>query len=356
VGYRATPLRTGYEQVLAQRTDDLFATAAKQDGKVVEVTDSSIKVEYADGQMVAIELGRRFGSSMGMTLPHEVVTSFKVGDPVKRGDIIAYNSGFFEPLYGNEKQVAWKAGVIARTALMEASYTLEDSSAISERMSRLLGTQVTKVKTVLVKFNQSVHNLVKVGDSVDLDTILCTIEDSVTANANLFDEKSLATLRLLSAMTPRAKTVGKVDKVEVFYHGDLEDMSESLQELATTADRDRKRQARRLGKPPVTGMVDQSLRIDGNGLDLDTVAIKVYITSTVGTGVGDKAVFANQMKTVFGRVLTGIHETESGEELDAIFGFKSIQDRIVLSPMIIGTTNTLLRVIGENAAELYFQG
>ena len=104
----------------------------------------------------------------------------------------------------------------------------------------------------------------------------------------------------------------------------------------------------------VTGSVDQSLRIDGNGLELDQVAIKIYISHGVGTGVGDKLVFANQAKSVIGHVLEGTHETLSGTSLDAIFGFKSFLDRIILSPMIIGTTNTLLRVIGEQAAEIYF--
>jgi hypothetical protein len=354
VGYRAAPLRTGYEQVIAHRTDDLFAQAAPANGKVLEVTGKSIKIEYADGTVTAYELGRRFGISAGMTLPNTVITTFKVGDTVNQGDIVAFNEGFFEPTYFDPKQVAWKGGVMAKVALMESSYTLEDSSAISQELARKLSTQVTKVKTVLVKFDQVVHNLVRVGDSVDLDTILCTIEDAVTARTELFDEQSLSTLRLLSAMNPRAKTVGVVEKIEVFYHGDVEDMSESLQELATSADRDRKRLARALNQPAVTGSVDQSLRIDGNGLDLDTVAVKVYITSTVGTGIGDKAVFANQMKTVFGLVLDGLHETESGVTLDAVFGFKSVQDRIVLSPMLIGTTNTLLRVIGEMAADLYF--
>lgn len=347
-------MRTGYEQVIAHRTDDLFAQAAQQDGEVLDVDAKAIRIQYTDGSVQAIELGRRFGSAGGLTLPHSLVTGFKKGDRVQKGDIVAYNDGFFEPLFFNPKQVAWKAGVMATTALMEASYTLEDSSAISEKLSKQLGTAVTKVRTIVVNFDQSIRNLVKVGDHVDLESILCTIEDSVTARADLFDDKSLSTLRLLSAMTPRAKTVGVVEKVEVFYHGDMDDMSESLQEIASTADRERKRLCKKLDQPPVTGSVDQSLRIDGNGLELDQMAIKVYITHEVGAGIGDKAVFGNQMKTVFGHVLEGVHETESGIELDAIFGFKSLQDRIVLSPMIIGTTNTLLRIIGEQAAELYF--
>jgi hypothetical protein len=46
--------------------------------------------------------------------------------------------------------------------------------------------------------------------------------------------------------------------------------------------------------------------------------------------------------------------TESGETVDAIFGRRSVQARIVLSSDIIGTTNVLLKLIGKEAAKLYF--
>lgn len=355
MGYQASPLRTGYEQILAHRVDSMYAKAAKENGTVVSVTNGAITVEYDNGDVTTVELGRKFGVSAGTVYPNDLVANFTAGEKVKKGDILAYNSGFFEPNAFEPKQVVWKAGVLAKTALMEASYTLEDSSAITERIAEKLGTQMTKVKTITVRFDQAVRSMVQVGDVVDLDSILCTIEDAVTSGAGLFDDDAADTLRLLSAQTPRAKVVGVVEKIEVFYHGDVEDMSESLQAIAHQADKERRRRARGLKILEVTGSVDQSMRIEGEGLDLDHAAIRIYITTNVGTGVGDKAVFANQMKTVFGHILTGVNETEDGTQLDAIFGFKSIQDRIVLSPMIIGSTNTLLRVIGEKAAKMYFE-
>lgn len=83
------------------------------------------------------------------------------------------------------------------------------------------------------------------------------------------------------------------------------------------------------------------------------MAVRVYITSNIGTGVGDKGVFANQMKTIFGRVMSGENRTESGEDLDAIFGYTSISNRIVLSSDLIGTTTTLLKVIAKQAVKVY---
>jgi hypothetical protein len=45
--------------------------------------------------------------------------------------------------------------------------------------------------------------------------------------------------------------------------------------------------------------------------------------------------------------------TENNEKIDAIFGYRSIEARIVNSPAMIGTTATLLSVIGKRAANIY---
>lgn len=66
-----------------------------------------------------------------------------------------------------------------------------------------------------------------------------------------------------------------------------------------------------------------------------------------------KGVFANQMKTVFGDVIEGEMTTETGQKIEAIFGCKSIEGRIVNSPFAIGTTNTLLKVIARKAIDIY---
>lgn len=353
-GYRSTPLSTGYDRIIAHRTDELFAVPAKKDGVVIHCDKDVIVIRYDDETTKSIQLGRRFGSAGGLTLPHTVRTDFKVGDKIRKGDIVSYNEGFFEPSYHEPGQVLWKAGVMAYTALMEGMYTLEDSSAISNKLAARLGSDVTKVRTVVINFDQGIRNSVKVGDHVDLETVLCIIEDEVSVQAGLFDDESADLLKKMSNMTPRAKTVGYIDKVEVFYHGDPEEMSESLQMLVGESDKQRRDLAKRMGEPAITGSVDQSLRVDGKGLDRGQVAIRYYISHNVSMGVGDKGVFANQMKTVVGHVLEGTHETIDGEEIDAVFGYTSLLNRIVLSPMIIGTTNTTLRWLGEIASDIYF--
>lgn len=355
-GYQATPLRTGYEQILAHRTDEMFAHTAKQAGKVVSVTDKAIAVEYEDGTRRAFELGRVYGTVASLTLPHELLTTLKEGDSFANGDLIVYNKHYFDVDPLNPTSAVWKAGVLVKTAILESTDTLEDSSAISERIAALMATYSTTVRNISVTFGQSIHNLVRVGDEVDLESILCTIEEAETADSGLFDDESRGTLRFLAANTPRSKVKGVVEKIEVFYHGDLDDMSESLQAHAMVSDRQRRRLAKELQRTFTSGKVDDAMRVEGNPLMPDNAVIKVYITEEVPAGVGDKGVFGLQLKTIFGRIMSGVNETESGTLVDAIFGYLSISNRIVRSPELMGTTNTLLRLITKRAVAAYRSG
>lgn len=353
-GYHTIPLRTGYERVIAHRVDDLYAYTAQADGEIIELDDQHVRVRYKDGTEVAVEVGTRYGSVTGTTIPHQVLPNVKVGDKVKEGHVIAYNSGFFsvDPL--DPKQVLMKGGILARTAIMERSHTFEDASVISEKLAGRLGTKITKVKTILVSFDQNIRNLVKSGDEVDIDTVLCMIEDSTTTDSDLFSEDSLDSLKLMSANAPKAKVSGKVEKIEAYYHGDMEDMHDSVKEIAKRSDRQRVKKLKALGEKPTTGQVDGTVRIERDPLDIDTMAIKVYITKTLGAGIGDKGVLGNQMKTVFSSVMTGVNRTKSGEDLDMLFGYMSINNRIVLSPELMGTTNTLLKLMSTKVADKYF--
>lgn len=355
VGYQTTPLRTGYEHVISHRTDDLFAYTAKGDGKVLKVTDKTITILYKNGEEVNIEIGTRYGTAAGFTYPHSCITTLKEGDTFKNGDIVTFNENFFKVNPLNKKEVVWKAGVITTVAIMESPDTLEDSSAISQKVANLLETKSTKIRDITLTFDQSVRDLVKVGQEVDSETILCFIEDSVTSDNDLFDESSYELLRLMSAQSPKAKYNGVVEKIEVFYNGDKDDMSPSLRSIANASDKEKSTLSRNLGKSSVNGEVDGSLRVNGDPLNMDNMVIKVYITTKESMSEGDKGVYANQMKSVIGRVMTGVNKTENGEDVDAIFGYTSINDRIVGNPFIIGTTNRLLKWLSKHVSDIYFK-
>src|SRR5690606_33602463 len=116
----------GYEQFLEHRTDELFAYTAKEEVKIISRDKDSVVIEYKDGKQKHIALGRRFGKSAGSVVPHTLVCDLQEGDVVKPGDVIAYNSDFFERSWVNSSQVSWKAGVLARTMITDIASTYED--------------------------------------------------------------------------------------------------------------------------------------------------------------------------------------------------------------------------------------
>lgn len=352
-GYHQASVRTGYEHVIPQRSNDLFAMTAKKPGVITDVNKNAVMVQYDDGEILGYEIGRRFGNACGLIMPHTVITDRKKGERVEPGDAIVYNTGFFEPDFFNPKRVMFKTSLNVKTVLWESPQTLDDSSALSAKAANKLSTQITKLKTIMLRFDQSISRLVKVGDKLGSDDILCIIEDSITASGKLFDEKTLDTLRVVGAQAPRAHVNGVVEKIEVFYNGAKEDMSESVLTLVNEGDAALKKHAMNLNRKPFTGCVDGGFRIENDPLGIDCAAIKIYITGVVPMSTGDKAVFVNQMKSVTGTVLDKDYITEDGTVIDAIFGMQSLSNRIVSSPFIIGTTTTLLNVIAKQAVSIY---
>lgn len=352
-GYHQPYIRTGYESVINNRVSSMFATTALMDGKVINVEKNGILVEYSDGSKVGVELGRVHGTAEGSTYPYDIATQLHKGESFKKGDTIAYNTGFFEVDFLDRKKVIMKNSFSVKTAIFESNQTYEDSSSISRRISNKLSARTTKVKTITLEFNQEVLDVLKVGQKVTPEDIYMLIEDEITSNVNIFDKESLLALRRLSNQAPKVSYIGVVDKIEVFYHGEKDDMSKSLRALADDSDLVLKNKCLASGVPIITGEVNDDYRVNGVPLAIDKACVKFYITINTEARVGDKGVFGNQLKSVFAEVMDYDMHTESGEQIDAIFSYRAIAARIVLSPMIIGTTTTLLKLVAKKAVKMY---
>lgn len=353
-GGEASPYATGYDKVLAHRTSDLFASTAKDAGVISEYKeDRYIKVLYKNGTEVKIPLGVDYGTVTGTTVPHHRISDFRKGDKVKLGDVITYHKGFFQPDPLDPGQVLWKMGVIAKTAFIERPNTYEDSCEINMSLADKFVSPMTNIRDVLVDFRSGIRNLAQIGDTLDSESILCILEDEVTRSNDMFDEESLQTLTILGGNAPRSENAGRLDKIEVFYHGDIEDMSADLAAIVNASDSRLKRRLRDKGMTPLPGRVDDTLRIGKEPLDVDTAVMRFYITEDLSAGEGDKGVLANQMKTIISNVFTGDNTTESGAELDLLFSYMSVANRMVESCKIMGTTISLLKVMSRLVFEYH---
>ena len=358
--YHVMPTRSLYDTKLAKRASNTFAALARVDGTVESVDEFGIVVVGKDGKRRHVALGRSYGSSGGLHVPHDVVTNLKVGDKVKVGDAIAYNPAFFEPDPMNPKALVQKFGKLVKVALMEHRFTYEDSTAISREVAGEVKTKISKQIEQMVDFDQAIHRVVKVGQFVNVDDPLCYIEENVTADTEMFDEDSIDILGALSSLSPRTSVQGVVDKITVYYNGDKEDMSDSLRKLANMSDSVIVKELKAKGKKPYTGMDDGSLTFGGQPLPVDKAMIIFTITTENSLTSGDKLVYGSQLKCTIAHVFDEapriVNDDGSlGEKLGGVFSGKSVNARIVGSPYEMGMCNSLCLHIGKQGAETYFR-
>lgn len=353
-GYQSQPLRTGYEQVIGSRASNDFAYTFDGEGKVESISDTEIVIVKKDGEKVGIKLGTNHVDTAGVTIPHEIVTDLKVGDKVKSGDIVTWENGWFERDWMNPRNVTMKTGALARVALLENNGTLEDSSLVSQALADRLSTNNSKRKMIVVDFGKNVHKLGKVGDDVDLDSVLCLIEDASVSTGDLTDDQVKALSRF-GANTPKAKFTGKISKVEVFYNGQQADMSETLKKIVKDDNRRRAKEAKALGVDSVTGEIFEEGFVYSEKIERNQVGIAIYMDSSLEAGIGDKAVVAAQLKTIFGGIMPAENRTLSGDSIDLIFGRNSVMNRIVESVEIMGIVNSVNTEITRQAYEDYFR-
>jgi hypothetical protein len=334
---RCLPVMTGYDYSIAHRCDDRFAGTADAEGTVIELSPTVIVVRYKDHE-VAYPLGRTFANSKGATYPHEVVTDLGMGDTVKKGDVVCYERHFFQRNYFNPRQVAYKVAVPTMVALTEGWFTFEDSSGVSQALAQKLTAGVTERKYVRVTYDQHISDLAKVGTQVDLDTPLCYIHRAETDHLSQAEQDFLA---MASRDAPKAGMVGVIEAVNVYYNGDVAEYTDSLQKVIDADTKRRAKLAKEQRIKPQTGETQMGVRIGGNEMEPMSMIIEYYITTRATTGNGYKLVFSNQLKSTVGYTFEEI-KSQDGVTVDALFGSRSVQKRIVVSAQLMGTLNAIL--------------
>lgn len=346
-------IRTGYESVIGMRSGPMFAKTAKMDGVVTSVTDKGILVKYKDGTEEGYPLGTLYGRAEGSVYPHTLVTPLRAGQKFTKDTYLTYNTKFFEPDPILPGGIIYKGSMMVRVALMEVPQTHEDSSSISEALSKRMMTTTTKEKTFVVDFKESISDVVKIGQKMRPEDNLMIIEDEITAMDDSFSENSLAILAERSKNAPKAGYVGYISDIEVFYHGDISNMSNSLKSLTVKSDRKKAEEAKSRNEPYASGYVDGEYTVDGKPLALNKAVIKIRINVPDDLSLGDKIIYGHQLKSVVGEVMPYSLRTASGDLIDAKIGAKSFAARIVDSLPSMGVRATVLDVTAQTAVKMY---
>lgn len=346
--------------VIPHLVDKTFASAAKEDG-VVESIDDTLKlitIKYKDGSRDVISFETKQGSVSGLYLDQPLELNVKLGEKVKRGDILVYNPGFFVP-NNDSKQVSWKHGVFATTVLIECDDTIEDSCALSKEFSDKMSMRPTHMRPVKMTKDTTIHEIAKEGDHVKNTDRICIIEDESIAELGIAsNEESYEYLLDTNKKLPKARNSGYISKIEVFYSCPIEEMSPSVAKVVKSLIK-KKNQQHKYAKEhglenqfPKSQQVKKGTKIKGMEFDDDTIGFFFYITEDVACLTGDKVVFDSSLKSVLSGLLPNGIVTEKGRAVDAFFAASSPNNRKVTSPFRQGYIQGIMETAEQRIIEI----
>ena len=282
----------------------------------------------------------------GSSIKHVMGTHFKAGDKVSIDEAITYDIGFFELNIFDPKSIIFKMGNYVKLAFIEDKYTYEDSMMISKKILKDAGEVVYKVVSKVIDTNSHIVNVLPEGTEVKYGMKLMSIIDSSIANNTSLSDRAKEIITDSSDRSPKAKSNGVIDRIDVIYNCDINDMDPTVRALADVSNKRFKEEH------GTDGRVTNEYSINGKPLLSGEIELKYYISTIKEAIIGDKFIAIHQLKNTAGSIADKI-ETEDGVELDGIFGNRSQNNRIINSGYLIGSGNALFEYYNDLAIKAY---
>jgi len=345
--------------VIPYKTSDSFAFKAKMDGKIISI-DTALniaKIEYTDKSIEAIRFGEISGESSGMGVNQvvELLPNLKVGSKISQGDLVTINKSFFDidPITNT---VSWCHGVPANVAILAKDVTLEDSNMLTSEFANKLNFDSIHTRSIVISADMIITNHVSVGDLVEYNTPLIELEYEGLEGIIKEDVDELFTD--LKQVKFNSKEEGQIVDIEIFHSTEM--LNSSIIKFINKVTLTKRKQAH-LTKDtsnnhefiPVTH-VEPGTRIKGTVVDESDILILYYIKSNIACGIGDKIVIDSSLKSIVGKIEPNEIISEHNEKVDVVFSANSVFNRIILSPIISGIYDKILKHAEHDVINMYF--
>lgn len=356
----------GADEAMAYLTTNKFAYKAKDDGKVLEATDTYILVEYKDGSKDYINLTENIekNSDGGYYVPLKLDMNgnIKAGSRIKKNQILAYDKYSFTKGTGESDSLAYNVGKLSKIAIINTDEGFEDSGVITEALAKKLATRINLQFTVIINKDANIFYMSQVGDQVEC-------RDDLLVWQNPFDDED--TNSLLNTLSSdevsdlgknklKTEVTGKVTGVRIYRTVELNDLSPSLKKIvkayeAPYVEMEKKYKENNLDisqipahtKLPCVGKLKKAE---------DSVLIEFFVEYLDTVGIGDKVVYFAANKAVEKNIIPlgkePYTEFRPNEKIDAFVSEVSIDKRLVTSTMIIGSLNKLMIELDRSVKDI----
>ena len=358
---------SGADEVMPYMTTNKFAYKAAKRGKVLEVTDEYILVEYEDGKKEYINLGETIekNSDGGYYVPLKLdkADNIKPGMKFDKDTILAYDKLSFSNSLGESDNLAYNVGKLAKVAILNTDEGFEDSGIISSSLAKKLATRVILKYDVVLDKDTTLVSIAKVGDHIEASDNLLVYQDAfddedaneIMASLNDGDLSELGKRKLKSEVT------GELKGIKVYRTVELNDLSPSLKKFVSAYEKPLKERANYLkeqGINPATKVAAHYVLPATGKLKKaqDAILIEFYVEYLDTVGIGDKVVYnaANKAveKSVMPEGLEPYTAYRPNEKIDAMVADQSISKRLVSSSYVYGSLQKLMVELDRHVKDI----
>ena len=352
-------ITNGFDEIAPAYLTEEFTVMAKDDGKVLEIADGYMIVQYKNQEKQAVPIDSKLGfnSGSGFYVDNKLVPNFKAGESFKKNEILAYHERHFSK--DSTGQVRMNVGTLAKVAFYGSYFTYEDSGAITTRMSKKMSTNIIMKEIVKLDATEDIDKVVQVGDEIEIGDPIVTFglgdtgDKSVDNFLKAFgaDAEDDTFKRVI-----KADHAGKVVDVKIYTNKSLDKLSPSLFKIVSDYFKKNRAKRKILDKYDGTSSVyklgtlydrpTEPLKTPTiKGINTD-VLIEVYIGHDDEVSIGDKLADYGACKQVISEVIPdGLEpytESEPDEPIDIFQAPSSVLKRMVPSLVVNAAGNKVL--------------
>ena len=360
-------ITSGADEALPYFISNTFAFKAKDDGKVIEITDDYMIIEYKDKTHDYVNLQETVqkNSSSGFYVSLKLDTDLKVGAKVKKRDIVAYDRLSFDKNTGYSDNIAYNIGTLAKFALLSNDEGFEDSAIISDDLSEALSSDVVIEKKITIPATSNVYNMVKKGQSITEGDVLMILQNSYDEEdvnillKNLGDEDEVTNLGRIPITS---KITGVVQDIIIERTVDISELSPTLKKIVNSYEKeikDKKKIMKSYGIEDDNKVLPDTEVLPPIGKlknAIDSVVISIYLKYHDKFSVGCKMIYGAGVKGVdkdiFPKGLEPYSEYNKDEKIHSFLSIGSIDARMTGAEIVTASINKALIELSRRVKEM----
>lgn len=359
---------SGVDEAMPYLTTNKFAYKAKKDGKVLELTDEYMIVQYTDGEKDYINLRETIekNSDGGYYVPLKLNANVKANTKFKANDILALDTESFSYDVGESDNPAFNVGTLAKVAIINSDECFEDSAVCTHKIAEKMATKIIYKFEHTIEKNANIFEVAKIGQYMNVGDNLIVWQDPFDdADANIVIKalsNSDTEISDIGRSTLSSDTTGVLKAIKVYRTCDIdENMSSSVRKLVESYEKPITQLKKKLDKEGIynTTLIPASYKLDPVGKlkrAVDAIYVEFYVEHDDIIGCGDKITYQSANKGVIKTVLEEGNEPYTDfrpdEEISALLSISSINKRMVLSIVLDGSLNKLMVELDRSVKDI----